>query len=362
MDIGMAGRLILFFSVLVAEVLLGIFVLGYAGYSFITVVSNTAAGNDEVIWPGDPMQEWFLKGFYLIWVAGVWTVPAVFLMKALGLTADTFEFYLAVAGVTAFFFPISMLSAMGSLSALAILRPAIIVQLLKKAPAMFVFYVMSGGLLALCVFLFYRAAFVNAAWVVPAAVIGAASFLIYARLLGRIALLANRSAPELPDQEEPEEKPVTSRKPKRKKKSRAVTDPWAIPDDPPPAPESEEPEDPLGPSRGTYAFAEEESRADGPAAEETTDEAPAESYALAPVQESNRPKIAFETPEVSKREEELNTRREPPPIPAHPLVTGIYGFPLYNASLGAFFKLALGVTGMTLLLRGLILLSPFSHG
>ena len=43
---------------LVATVIVGTYVFAYASHCFLTVVEQTSAGNDEVVWPNEPYQDW----------------------------------------------------------------------------------------------------------------------------------------------------------------------------------------------------------------------------------------------------------------------------------------------------------------
>ena len=53
-----AGPTILFMILLLAQILIGIYVAAYASHCLLTVVQDTAAGNDEVIWPDEPYYDW----------------------------------------------------------------------------------------------------------------------------------------------------------------------------------------------------------------------------------------------------------------------------------------------------------------
>src|ERR671936_2922622 len=75
--VGNAGAALLFFMYLVGMTIIGLYVAAYAAHSFLTAVEDTAAGNDEVRWPHDPLVDWAWKLFYLVWLAAVWLVPAL---------------------------------------------------------------------------------------------------------------------------------------------------------------------------------------------------------------------------------------------------------------------------------------------
>src|SRR5262249_8746141 len=81
---GMANAL-LFFMLFVALILAALIVFSYAAYSFLVAFVNTAAGNDEVHWPGDPIQDWFFKLWYFLWLLAFWVVPVSLILGILGL-------------------------------------------------------------------------------------------------------------------------------------------------------------------------------------------------------------------------------------------------------------------------------------
>src|SRR5947208_1533404 len=120
MDIAAAGALILFFSVLVALILTALLVFAYLAYSFLAVLSDTAVGNDAVLWPGDPLFDWFFKGWYLGWLVAVWAVPATFLVSLFRLPGPLFA--ACVAACLWLLFPIGLLSSLSAESRFAVLR------------------------------------------------------------------------------------------------------------------------------------------------------------------------------------------------------------------------------------------------
>jgi hypothetical protein len=62
--------------------------------------------------------------------------------------------------------------------------------------------------------------------------------------------------------------------------------------------------------------------------------------------------------EAAKYEEELARRRREPDPPAHPLVTGVYSFPVYGTSAGALARLTIGFLILGILLQVLLVLWP----
>lgn len=401
MDIGAVGHLLIFFSIFIASILVGLLVLSYAAYSFLVALTCTAAGNDEVIWPGEPIQDWLFKVWYLGWLLAVWAVPASLLAAVLGISGPLSALFLV--GVLWLIFPVGLLSSLSAPSHFIIFRPLIVRMLLRHFGATLRFYAGSGPVVLVCGALGYAALFGfrgiplldQPVIAVPvAAVVGGAGCLVYARLLGRLAFIVSQSpgtetkehnpkTPEgvdrvrsfdpwsLPQEDRPLDprprKPLTKKKPPARKLKQAF-DPWAVPAEEPirkktkptrsPASLSE---DPYGPAEGTYEILPE---AVLPSAPESStgyprpDKEQAEPYAVSASSEEGAAKLPPVHPEVSKFEEELAAPRRPPPLPEWPLVTGAYSFPFYPQTAGPCATLMLGFLGMLGLLRLVLFLFP----
>jgi hypothetical protein len=412
MDIGAAGgNLILFFSVLVGLILVALLVFSYAAYSFLLTLINTAAGNDEVIWPGDPIQDWLFKVWYLGWLLALWTVPASFIVGVFGLPRPLFM--LCVAAVVWLMFPVGLLSSLSAESRLVVFRPVIARLLLKHVGPTLRFYGSSGLVVLVGGAFSYAALFglhsrVAAALDQPvllvplAAALGAAGCLIYGRLLGRIALIISRSdsasrkkrhlerpqevdrvesfdpwsTPEanLPAEDKPRPRHHEPRKelPKKKQlqagKPKRAFDPWAVPaEEPirkparPSSPTPGFPDDPYGPAEGSYeVMAEGAAFPPEPSPPFSRLEEKVESYGVSASSEGAPSKLPPPVlPEVSKLEEELAAPRRLPPLPDRPLLAGVYSFPFYQQAIGPFGTLAFGFLGVLALSRLLLHLFPF---
>src|SRR5262245_53170140 len=118
--VGAAGMAILFFMYLVAMTIIGVYVAGYAAHSFLTVVEDTAAGNDEVRWPNDPLVDWAWKLFYLGWLMAVWLVPAMIVARLWAAGSPPETAFGKTAGLVAVLFwalfPITLLSSLSASS------------------------------------------------------------------------------------------------------------------------------------------------------------------------------------------------------------------------------------------------------
>lgn len=107
-----------------AEVLVSLLVYSYAAYSFLETLENTASGNDEVIWPGDPLPDWIWRLWYLAWIVAVWAVPLYFVLGYHTLTP--WQFAVALLALLWLIFPVSLLSSMSGSSRWIIFRPSVL--------------------------------------------------------------------------------------------------------------------------------------------------------------------------------------------------------------------------------------------
>jgi hypothetical protein len=374
MDIAAAGWSILFFSIFVALILVGLLVFSYAAYSFFVVVSNTAVGCDEVLWPGEPIQDWFLRVWYLVWLVAVWAVPAGFLVSFVGLPRPYVA--VAVAGFLWLLFPVGLLSSMSAESRMVVLRPVIVGVLLKHFWTTLRFYASSAVVVGACSALGYAALFglnirgfdLPVITVPLAAVACTAGGLIYARLLGRTAFMTGQSSSEEPGVGEAKPEAVAKPSGKKKPRPRGATrayDPWAIPAKEParktkPRPSRPSvPEDEYGPVEGSYELMSENAPPTKPVPGHFALEPEAvEPYGVSVPAEppSKLPRAA--TPEDYRFEEQLAAPRELSSLPDLPFVTGVYSFPFYPQSLRASCILAVGLLGVIVLVRLLLLASP----
>jgi hypothetical protein len=197
--LGAFGVAILFFFAAAGVAIVGLFYLAYAAHCFLVVLESTAAGDDEVVWPDEPMLDWLWKLLYLAGLVSLWLVPvSLFAEVVLGqsLGGSVPSFLIAFVGVVWLLLPVSVLSSLSATNRWIILRPALLWELARQGGAMAVYYGVSGLLMLGAAALVYYAVFRQPALAPVAAGTVAAVLLVNARLLGRVArLVSYRPAP-----------------------------------------------------------------------------------------------------------------------------------------------------------------------
>lgn len=196
---GAAGGAILFFMFLIGAVIVGLYTFAYSAHIFLSDIEATAAGNDEIIWPDEPYFDWLWKAVYLAWFITVWLVPL--LIAGHWLPSGQFVYF--AVGLFWLIFPISMLSSMSASSRWFVFSAHLLPRLVRHFGSLVAFYLLTAPVLALA------SAIVYFWWLtghflllLAAALATAIGLLIYARFLGRLALII-RHGDEGDDSEAP---------------------------------------------------------------------------------------------------------------------------------------------------------------
>jgi hypothetical protein len=366
---GAAGPAIIFMCLFVASIIVGVFVLAYAARCVLVIVQETGLGQDEIIWPHEPMQDWLGHAVQFIELLGIWLAPAALaarMLRNVWLPDDAALRMLLLTGPGLWlFFPIGLLSSLSAQSRWVPLRWGIVVSFLRVAPGAFVFYLLTAVLLSVAVVPWYYGLFGGQAVMLPvAAGVSATVLFIYARLLGRLALIIQR----LPVQERAPAKskaPAPKRPPPRGKKKRKarpdVQDPWAVPEEERERKKKERyPWAKENPKTGYHVPSAEEIEgygfaAEQPAAQEPAPEKPPrsrfasspEEYEAYDVRGTPKPGApAQREPQDAHFAEQVRQRiaertRAQPVLPPHLFFNGVYNFPFYSACLGSWLALSL---------------------
>src|SRR5581483_6404724 len=97
-----------------------VWVFAYLSHSFSTVIEQTAAGNDVVNWPDEPIIDWFLKSFYLGWLIAMCVAPLHLILMLSNVSAERYRLLMSI--IPCVLFPIVILSSMTASSRWIILR------------------------------------------------------------------------------------------------------------------------------------------------------------------------------------------------------------------------------------------------
>lgn len=275
-----ATHSILFLAALAAEFLFGLIILLYACHSFVLVVADTSAGNDEVFWPDEFLTDWIGKLLYLLWLVAIWLVPTWLLLHEAEWAESPFVQTLIYLTVLWLFFPIGLLSSMSVSMFWVVVHPVFVWKLAKQGRALGIVYAVSALGFLICALLIAGTVFAGWLWLLPVmAPAIAAAWLIYARLLGRLAWVVNPRQPPPPKPPPPRRRPRYVERPAEGEEANETS------------PREDEP-----PEHVPLTFAERQARRNQPA----------------------------------------------PPPPTRPLIDGVYSFPWYGTSLKAWIALTLG--------------------
>ena len=169
---------------------LGFLLAVFAAHYFLVVLDNAASGSERVIFPDEPLVDWFGKVFYLAWIGGVWMAPLIILGGLMSSVAWVRLVF--TAGSFWLLFPIGLLSSRSANSPWMPFWPGLFARMGQRKPAVIGFYLLSIPISFAFVGCFYLIAMsqeLSIATVIGLAPVAAAGFLVYARALGRLGLV-----------------------------------------------------------------------------------------------------------------------------------------------------------------------------
>jgi hypothetical protein len=341
-----------FVPLLAATMIIGGFVFAYLSHCFLTIVEQTSAGNDEVVWPNDPIYDWLWEAVYMLWLVGLWLGPIVLVLRGVTESGAT-QVLVVAAALVWLFFPITLLSSMSATSRWMLFSPRLAARLLgQRFGSLLLFYLVSAPALAAGAALLYLAFFtMPSVGLLAAAAVGlAAALFIYARQLGRLAHLVEHT--------DGGRKPASADSSQRRPRRRRVRVPehQLQPSDLPPVMTPLE-----GPITGYDVRYDDRPVPEPPPPPRKRpidlDDVPYElqnaSEVLAP-----RP-LPTQYSAPSEYEMALAVGGTAPPPPAHPWAAGVFNFPLYQESLVAWVKVGGGLTLLGLMVRALVEFKPW---
>jgi hypothetical protein len=363
----------MFVCTLVLTTLVFTALVAYASHCLLVVVEDTSAGNDVVQWPDEPYKDWLWKPFYLAWLMAFWAFPVAIAVRVIQppILQESRSLQVMLFSLPGLWllFPISLLSSLSARSRWVVFRPAVLASLARFAPTTLGFYAITVVLAGIVgVALYAGLEWKNSLYVLP--FVGgalAAVFLIYARLLGRMAWLLTTIKKDTEETSE-EEQPLPPRRAGKRKRPPPIHDPWKPPTGSPDEGETPVVSTPLEGEIEGYGLAGDDKPRDQPVKKKKRPfEEPDGAYGLAqeappPVKKKDEFRLELprhrrhdsDLPKPSTLEMRLAVRTAPPPPPRMPLVTGVFTFPWYQEGLAPWFKLSLGFFAFLTLLNALL--------
>jgi hypothetical protein len=162
-----------------------------ASHYFLVVLEGTAAGNDKVELPEEPLLDWFWKPFYLAFLGIVWCAPGFPVAWRAGGENPALRLTLLVLWCW-LLFPIGMLSSLSASSRWSPLWIGLFGRMAQRPKQVGQFYVLSlpvFGAMAVCFYMLTARPNTALGLILVLAPLAAAAYLVYARLLGRIGLV-----------------------------------------------------------------------------------------------------------------------------------------------------------------------------
>lgn len=198
---------VIFVPALVGAVVFGFLFALFAAHHYLTVLQSTAAGARHVTWLSEPILDHFWKVWYLAWLIGLWLGPAWLLGRAwAGGSGPVWVKFAVPLAVFWLCYPVSQLSSLGGPTIWLPLHPEAFDRLARRPAAALGFMLLSGGVLAGLGLGFYFTFLANGVpTLVGGSVLLVVMWLLYARLIGRLAfaLMFTRSIFEPKVKKEP---------------------------------------------------------------------------------------------------------------------------------------------------------------
>jgi hypothetical protein len=171
--------------------IVGSYTFAFAAHVFFAVAEATAAGQDELAWPDEPLLDRLGKGLALAWLVLVSLAPAFIVSRAVTGDRPAATWTLA-ASIFGLLFPVIFLSVHSAGSFIAVLYPPAIGRILARPEAMIGYYIAAMPTFAIGAFGVYGL-HARPFWLGPVfAVLVAWAILTTARLIGRLALKISR--------------------------------------------------------------------------------------------------------------------------------------------------------------------------
>lgn len=353
----LASSAFIFVPLLAATMIFGGALFAYASHCFVNVVEQTASGNDEVLWPNDPIYDWLWEAAYMCWLTAIWLGPIVLILRATEHGKDSSALaMIGAASVIWLVFPITLLSSMSGATRWALVSPRMLARLFgQRFGSLLAFYIWSAPDLAVAAICAQQVFFKpGSILMLGLGAIGLGiAFMIYARQLGRLAHLVEHTRDPIARPSRPRAHRVSPRPARVAPSASRQRQPRDLPPVDAPAEEARVGYDvrfddgptppPAPPARQTRP----------PDLDDVPYDLEGPAHAAPP-----RPPLPKNLLEPSEYEMSLAIGGQAPPPPQSPWTTGVFSFPFYQKTLPPTAALSAGFGFLGLLIRALIILKP----
>jgi hypothetical protein len=194
MDIAAAGNAILFVVSLVGLTIFSLIYLTCASHYFLTTITESSSGHDEVQYPRESLIEWWWKPIFTVWVLAFWVIPIAAVCAPLA-TVSPIAALIIFLTVIWLMYPVSLTSALVTQNWFFFLHPIIAWRMLRHFGAFVYVHLITALAAAACVWFVYAAMTQSILWAIPAVFAIPTTILFYARNWGRFAWLSLNFVP-----------------------------------------------------------------------------------------------------------------------------------------------------------------------
>ena len=221
----------IFVPLLAMTVLISGAVWCYVAHTFVHIVEETAAGNEDFRGSDEPLMDWLWQSVFVASFVIIWGAPAFLLGQlASHKVAHGWKPYvlsLTIGAVLWFGFPLSFLSSMSSESQWALFSPGLFARLARRAGDAFIYFLLTAIVIAICVPLAPLMVAEGKIYaLIPAGIALGLAVVLYSRLTGRMAHVARLAEGGSKKKAKPKPKARVKRP-----RGMEVIDPWEVPEE-----------------------------------------------------------------------------------------------------------------------------------
>jgi len=310
--------------------IVGGYTFSYASHVFSVIAEGTAAGQNEITWPDEPLVDRLGKAAIMAWVFLVSaSAPYIVGKICAGNGIGAWIFTLTGFGIV---FPVIVLSVRSSNSLFGIINSEVVARIAKRPEYWACYYIAIAPVLLVLGLSAWAAFHFNLLVAIVAALAAATCLLISSRLIGRLALLVGRTP--------------TMRREKPDESESPPFDLGAVADTAAARSHGGQRH-----TRSTYGMRD--SKAPEPTTASPTpslkriwvEEGADDPYALADAANPPKaPELPREFAQPSEYEMKLALRSRPPAPPKHPWLESTYTFPFNPSNWGPLLTLTIGLS------------------